>query len=102
MSIADQERDDILLRRAGKGDEEAFTLLYRRHQGALYRSALRMTGNPWVAEEIVQDVFLMLMGDPRKYEAARGAVRRFLYGLTRNRDVAHFDRLASTAAYLDL
>jgi len=63
MSIADQERDDVLLRRAGKGDEEAFTLLYRRHQAALYRFALRMSGNPWAAEEIVQDVFMTLMRD---------------------------------------
>ena len=37
MRIADQERDDVLLRRAAKGDEEAFTLLYRRHQAAMYR-----------------------------------------------------------------
>jgi len=43
MSIADQERGDLLLRRAAKGDEEAFTLIYRRHQAALYRFALRMT-----------------------------------------------------------
>ena len=93
MSIADQERDDVLLRRAGKGDEEAFTLLYRRHQGALYRFALRMTGNPWAAEEIVQDVFLMLMRDPRKYDAARGTVGGFLYGVTRNRVLKHLERL---------
>ncbi len=61
MRIAEQERDDVLLRRAAKGDEEAFTLLYRRHQAAMYRFALRMTGNTWAAEEIVQDVFMTLM-----------------------------------------
>src|SRR6266481_5629986 len=56
MRIAEQERDDVLLRRAAKGDEEAFTLIYRRHQAAMYRFALRMTGNTWAAEDIVQDV----------------------------------------------
>jgi len=85
MSIADQERDDVLLRRAGKGDEDAFALLYRRHQGALYRFALRMSGNAWAAEEIVQDVFMTLMRDPKKYDAARGTLGGFLYGVTRNR-----------------
>src|SRR5438874_7912923 len=93
MSIADQERDDVLLRRAGKGDEDAFALLYRRHQGALYRFALRMSGNAWAAEEIVQDVFMTLMRDPKKYDAARGALGAFLYGVARNRVMKHRERL---------
>jgi RNA polymerase sigma-70 factor, ECF subfamily len=93
MSIADQERDELLLRRASKGDEEAFALLYRRHQGALYRFALRMSGNTWAAEEIVQDVFMTLMRDPKKYDAARGTLGGFLYGVTRNRVMKHLERL---------
>jgi RNA polymerase sigma-70 factor (ECF subfamily) len=93
MSIADQERSDLLLRRAAKGDEEAFTLLYRRHQAALYRFALRMTGNAWAAEEIVQDVFMTLMRDPKKYDATRGTLGGFLYGVARNRVMKHLERL---------
>jgi RNA polymerase sigma-70 factor, ECF subfamily len=92
MRIAEQERDDVLLRRAAKGDEEAFTLLYRRHQAALYRFALRMTGNTWAAEEIVQDIFMTLMRDPRKYDATRGALGAFLYGVARNRVMKHVER----------
>ena len=83
----------MLLRRAGKGDEDAFALLYRRHQGALYRFALRMSGNAWAAEEIVQDVFMTLMRDPKKYDAARGTLGGFLYGVTRNRVLKHLERL---------
>lgn len=93
MRITDQERDDVLLRRAAKGDEEAFTLLYRRHQAAMYRFALRMTGNTWAAEEIVQDVFMTLMRDPKKYDATRGALGAFLYGVARNRVMKHLERL---------
>jgi len=93
MGIAEQERDDVLLRRAAKSDEEAFRLLYRRHQAAMYRFALRMTGNPWAAEEIVQDVFMTLMRDPKKYDAARGALGAFLYGIARNRVMKHLERL---------
>lgn len=92
MSITDQERDDVLLRRAGKGDEEAFTLLYRRHQAALYRFALRMSGNAWAAEEIVQDVFMTLMRDPKKFDPARGTLGGFLYGVMRNRVLKHLER----------
>ncbi|HXY25481.1 MAG TPA: sigma-70 family RNA polymerase sigma factor [Candidatus Acidoferrum sp.] len=93
MRIVDQERDDVLLRQAAKGDEEAFTFLYRRHQAALYRFALRMTGNVWAAEEIVQDAFMTLMRDPKKYDATRGTLGGFLYGVTRNRVMKHLERL---------
>jgi RNA polymerase sigma-70 factor, ECF subfamily len=93
MRIAEPERDDVLLRRAARGDEEAFTLIYRRHQAAMYRFALRMTGNTWAAEEIVQDVFMTLMRQPKKYDATRGALGAFLYGIARNRVMKHLERL---------
>jgi RNA polymerase sigma-70 factor (ECF subfamily) len=85
MRIQGQERDDVLLRHAAKGDEEAFTLLYRRNQAALYRFALRMTGSAWIAEEIVQDVFMTLMREPKKFDASRGALGSYLFGIARNR-----------------
>jgi RNA polymerase sigma-70 factor (ECF subfamily) len=93
MSIPEHDRDDVLLRRAAKGDEEAFTALYRRHQATLYRFALRMTGNAWAAEEVVQDVFMTLMREPKKYDAGRGPVGAFLFGITRNRVMKHLERL---------
>jgi RNA polymerase sigma-70 factor, ECF subfamily len=91
--IDSRERDDVLLRRSANGDEEAFTILYRRHQAPIYRFALRMTGNTWAAEEIVQDVFMTLVREPKKYDAERGALSAFLYGVARNRIMKHHERL---------
>jgi RNA polymerase sigma-70 factor, ECF subfamily len=90
--IAATDRDDLLLRRAAKGDEEAFALLYRRHQGGLYRFALRMTGSAWGAEEIVQDVFMTLIRAPKKYDPERGSVGALLFGIARNRVMKHLER----------
>jgi len=81
------------LQRAAKGDEEAFVLLYRRHQGALYRFALRMTGSAWGAEEIVQDVFMTLIRAPQKYDPERGSVGALLFGIARNRVMKHLERI---------
>lgn len=92
MKVSD-ERDDVLLRRAAKGDETAFASLYQRHQASLFRYALRMTGSPWAAEEIVQDVFMTLIRQPKKYDAGRGEVGAFLFGITRNRVMKHLERL---------
>ncbi len=52
-----------------------------------------MTGNAWAAEEIVQDVFMTMMREPKKYDPARGPVGRYLFGIARNRVMKHFDRL---------
>jgi RNA polymerase sigma-70 factor, ECF subfamily len=93
MQIDSIERDDVLLRRSANGDEEAFMLLYRRHRAPIYRFALRMTGNTWAAEEIVQDVFMTLVREPKKYDAERGALGAFLYGVARNRIMKYQERV---------
>src|SRR5208282_76519 len=93
MTNLKEVTDDVLVRRAAKGDEEAFTLVYRRHQAAIYRFALRMTGSPWAAEEIVQDVFMTLVRDPKKYDVLLGTVSAFLYGVARNRILKHRERI---------
>jgi RNA polymerase sigma-70 factor, ECF subfamily len=98
LGISEDTRDDVLLRSAAKGDEDAFTVLYRRHQAALYRFALRMTGNPWASEEIVQDVFMTLMREPRKYDPTRAALGAYLYGIARNRVMKHLERLPREVA----
>jgi DNA-directed RNA polymerase specialized sigma24 family protein len=98
IGIPEEARDDVLLRRAAKGDEDAFTALYRRHQAAIYRFALRMTGNAWASEEIVQDVFMTLMREPKKYDAERAALAAYLYGIARNRIMKHLERLPREVA----
>lgn len=92
IAAQNDERDDLLLRRSAKGDEDAFAVLYRRHQAPLYRFALRMTGSPWAAEEIVQDVFMMLVREPQKFDPERGTLGAFLYGVARNRVMKHIER----------
>ena len=91
MKIVD-EKESALLKRAARGDEQAFLALYQKHQGPLYRYALRMTGSPWAAEEVVQEVFLFLIREPQKFQADRGELGAFLFGVTRNRVMKHLER----------
>src|SRR5450432_1738671 len=92
MNIPEKDQDEELLKRSAKGDEEAFTALYRRHAAPLYRFALRMTGSGWGAEEIVQDVFMTLIREPGKYDAGRGTLPAFLFGIARNKVMKHNQR----------
>ena len=45
-----------------------FTELYERHYEAVYRAALRVTGNPADAEDVLQTVFMRVMARPAEVE----------------------------------
>jgi RNA polymerase sigma-70 factor (ECF subfamily) len=76
--------DDGLLRRMIAGDEDAFTLLYRRRHPAIFRFALHMCGNAAVAEDVTQEVFMTLIRDAKRFDPARGTLAAFLFGVARN------------------
>ncbi len=50
--------EDLNIARCQEGDREAFRVLVDRHKDVLYGTAILMTGNRAVAEEIVQEAFL--------------------------------------------
>ncbi|MGD0957942.1 MAG: sigma-70 family RNA polymerase sigma factor [Candidatus Acidiferrales bacterium] len=84
MTKATELTDDGLLGRMIAGDEEAFTLLYRRRYPPIYRFALHMSGNPAVAEDVAQEVFMTLIRDAKRFDPARGTLGGFLFGIARN------------------
>ncbi len=84
--------DGDLLRLIGNGDEAAFTELYRRRQSGVYRFALQMSGSRAIAEDITQEVFMILMRDAGRFDPARGSVAAYLYGIARNLVLRRFER----------
>lgn len=80
---ADQADTD-LLRKLHAGKAEAFTALYRRHQGPLYRFALLRCGAPDAAADIVQEAFMGLLNGRLQYDPLRGQLQHFLFGVARN------------------
>ncbi len=59
MSYSDFS-DEILARLLRTSDEQAFREIYRRYWQRLYGLALRKTGHPSRAEEVVQELFVTL------------------------------------------
>lgn len=84
MEDAAAPSDEALIARARLGEQEAFAQLYRRHQAPVYRFAQAMTGSASVAEDVVQDVFLLLMRDLDRYDGGRAPLRTYLFGIARN------------------
>src|SRR5678815_3075947 len=84
MTLKMTPSDVDLLRLMTAGDENAFGELYRRRQGGVYRFALQMSGSPAVAEDVTQEVFIVLMRTAERFDPERGLVAAYLYGIARN------------------
>jgi RNA polymerase sigma-70 factor (ECF subfamily) len=76
--------DHELLRQTHAGRADAFTALYRRHQGPLYRYALMRCGAPEMAADVVQEAFMGLLTQRFGFDPLRGQLQHFLFGVARN------------------
>jgi RNA polymerase sigma-70 factor (ECF subfamily) len=83
-TMGTQNSDSELVQAMLGGDKEAFAELYRRRQRDVYRFALHMTGVPDLAEDVTQEVFMVLMRKGNEYDELKGSVNSFLLGVARN------------------
>ena len=79
-----QTNDEQWLHEIRAGNESGFRELYARYQGVLFRFALHMTGSVATAEDITHDVFIQLICKPGSYNASKGRLCAYLFGITRN------------------
>jgi RNA polymerase sigma-70 factor (ECF subfamily) len=84
----DPVSDEDLLSRARAGDQASFAELVRRHTRVAYRVALRLTGNPSDAEEVLQEAFLSLH---RNLDGFRGDAKlsTWIYRIVVNAALMH-------------
>src|SRR5215510_15674432 len=78
-----------LARAVAAGDPDAFEQLYRKYYKRVYSLCLRMLGDPTLAEDMAQEVFLQVY---RKIGGFRGdsAFTTWLHSLTVNQVLMHF------------
>jgi RNA polymerase sigma-70 factor, ECF subfamily len=84
MADLTELQDEQLLRMMQAGDENAFTALYRRRQGGIYRFVLEISGSAPLAEDVTQEVFMALIRDNRGFDPARGSLVAYLFGMARH------------------
>jgi RNA polymerase sigma-70 factor (ECF subfamily) len=97
--------DGRLLERMRRGNEAAFSELFARHQGPIYRYALHMCG-PGEADDVVQDTFLALIRqteavEGRGFDSARGTVGAYLFGIARHHVLKHFGLRTADCGLID-
>jgi RNA polymerase sigma-70 factor (ECF subfamily) len=66
-------------------DPVTFGRIYDEHARGVQASALRILGSPAPAQDVVQDVFLRVWRNPRKFDASRGEIGSYLRLMARSR-----------------
>ena len=73
------------------GDADAFSTLYARHKGPLYRYLLRQVRNAGAAADLFQDVWSRLVATRSRYEA-RAKFATYLFYIAHNCTIDFFRR----------
>lgn len=82
--------DAALVREVVAGRHDALAVLYDRHADAVFAAACRLTSDRGLAEEVVQETFLVLWDRAETFDPTLGSLRAWLHTIARNRTV---DRL---------
>ncbi len=88
-----QETLNQLLEGARKGDQRAFERLYRQTVGPVYGLCLRMTANPSLAEDCVQQTYLQAWRNLSRFRGD-SALSTWLHRIAVNEVRGHFRKEA--------
>ena len=94
------EDDSVLMTRYARGDLAAFTQLYERHKGALYRYLLRLTRDRAITEDLFQEVWSRIISTRERYEP-RAKFSTFLFSIGHNCFIDHYRRSSNSARRAD-
>ena len=86
-----EPEDSALMLRYRDGDVNAFEVLYRRHNDALYRYLLRLSRNEATAEDLFQDVWGKIINARARYRPT-AKFTTFLYRVAHNCFIDHVRR----------
>jgi RNA polymerase sigma-70 factor, ECF subfamily len=98
---ADARADRLLVTALRRGDEGAFAELVARYHGPLIRLAMVYVRNRSVAEEVVQDTWLAVLGGLERFEG-RSLLRTWIFRILVNRAKTRAVREARTTPFSPL
>ena len=88
---AEARIDHELIRRAQRGDEEAFASLVHRHEARAWRIARNLVGNPEDARDVAQEAFLRVFRSLDRFDF-RHEFTTWLYRIVSNLGIDHLRR----------
>jgi RNA polymerase sigma-70 factor (ECF subfamily) len=68
-------------------DPQTFSKIFEEHERSVHAAAMRVLGNPALAQDVVQDVFLRVWRRPTSFDPRRGDIGTYLRLMGRSRAV---------------
>jgi RNA polymerase sigma-70 factor (ECF subfamily) len=101
-SSAKDEADRAVLERLADGELAALEELYDRYKTMAYSIAYRITNDPTLAEDVVQDAFLGVWRNAARYVEGRGSVKTWLLAIVHHRAIDSVRRRRPTSELPDV
>ena len=76
--------DREILKKAQKGDSDAFSMLYKQYLPQIYRFIFLKTGEKELSEDLTSQVFLQAWRNIRKFRIRNNPFSSWLYQIARN------------------
>jgi RNA polymerase sigma-70 factor (ECF subfamily) len=89
--MAAPDPDFELIRRFNAGDEAAFNDIVKKYQKKIYWHARRMTGNHFDADEVVQEVLIVIYNNLNKFRF-QSSLYTWIYRITSTRTLNFLNR----------
>jgi RNA polymerase sigma-19 factor, ECF subfamily len=90
---SDNENLNLLIQQLQLGSERAFTILYDKFSKQLYRNILRMVKDEFIAQELLQELFLKIW-ENRQSIKVDGSFKSFLFKVAENMVFMYFRKVA--------
>lgn len=84
MGAVAEQGDQVLWKRAARGDKGAFADLFERHVQAVWNHAYRLTGSWASAEDLTSNTFLIAWRKKAEVTLVRGSALPWLYTVAGN------------------
>ena len=82
--MALQQPDPDLLRKAQRGNEEAFTEIVRQYEGVIFNYVLRLVRDRHLAEDLTQEIFFRVFRNLKRF-SGKSLFTTWLFQLAKNR-----------------
>ena len=99
-SFASMQEEKLIQLAGHQGKEEAFAELVRRHQGAVRGLLMRLTDDPYLADDLAQEAFLRAYRGLIAF-AGRAKFSTWLYRIAYNLFLNHRSRVRPTSTLPD-
>lgn len=96
---ASEEADEMLMARICEGDQDALACLFRRYAPSVRGVAYKVLRDASEADDLLQEVFLLIYRLCKQYDGSRGSVRFWILLMTHRRAISRRRYLTSRHFY---